>query len=111
MKKENRISKHKRIRKVVVGTTERPRVSIYRSTQHIYAQIIDDTKGQTILSASDVKLKTGAKTERARSVGENLAKEALNKKIKKIVFDRGGFKYQGRIVALAEGLRKGGLEF
>lgn len=111
MKKEHRISKHKKIRKIIFGTAQRPRVSVFRSTQHIYAQVIDDTKGQTLFAVSDIKLKNGVKTERARSIGEELAKGILSKKIRKVVFDRGGFKYQGRIAALAEGLRKGGLEF
>ncbi len=83
---------------------------MFRSTQHIYAQIIDDSKNKTLVSSSDVKLK-GTKKEKAVLVGEDLAKKAAKLKIKKIVFDRGGFKYHGRISSLAEGARKGGLEF
>lgn len=83
---------------------------MFRSTQHIYAQIIDDLDSKTLASSNDLKLK-GTKVEKARLVGEDLAKKAKAKKIEKIVFDRGGFKYHGRIAALAEGARKGGLDF
>ncbi len=111
MKKAQRLGKHKKVRKVIFGTSERPRVCVFRSTQHIYAQIIDDSKGTTLVAASDIKLKGGIKLEKAKNVGTELAKAALAKKIKKIVFDRGGFKYQGRVAALAQGLRDGGLDF
>lgn len=111
MYKIKRELRHKKVRKNVSGTPARPRVAVFRSGQHIYAQIIDDTKAVTLLSESDLKSKGGSKKERAVMVGENLAKKAVVKKIKKVVFDRGGYKYHGRVAALAEGLRKGGLEF
>ncbi len=109
--------KHLRVRKKVFGTSERPRLSVYKSLKHIYAQIIDDTKGITLVSASTLdrelreKLPELTKTEEAREVGKLIAKRALEKGIKKVVFDRGGFIYHGRIKALAEGAREGGLEF
>ncbi len=111
MKKIKRIQRHKKVRKNVVGTSLRPRIAVFKSGQHIYAQIIDDEKRVTLVSNSDLTVKVGTKTEKALKVGEELAKKAKNKKIKSIVFDRGGFKYHGRVAALAEGLRKGGLEF
>lgn len=110
MQKHIREAKHIRVRKNIMGQPDRPRLAVFRSSQHIYAQIIDDQKGQTLAAESDLKL-TGKKTERASQVGENLAKKAVGLKIKQVVFDRGGFKYQGRVTALAEGARKGGLQF
>jgi large subunit ribosomal protein L18 len=106
-----RQQKHKKIRKVMSGTEARPRLAVFKSSQHIYAQIIDDNKGVTLAAASDLAIKTGTKKEKATKVGEDVAKIALAKKLKKIVFDRGGFRYHGRVEALAEGARKGGLEF
>lgn len=100
-----------RVRGKIFGTKRRPRLSVFRSGKHISAQLIDDEKGETLASASDLGLKGGAKTERAQAVGEELAKRALKLKIKKIVFDRGGYRYHGRIKAVAEGARKGGLKF
>ncbi len=111
MQKIKRIKKHLRVRKNIAGVAEKPRVSVFRSGQHIYAQVIDDSKGATLVAESDLAIKEGTKRVRAEKVGENLAKKALKKDIKAVVFDRGGFKYQGRVAALAEGLRKGGLEF
>lgn len=111
MKKLIRISKHKRVRKNIFGTAEKPRVAVFKSGQHIYAQVIDDMKGVTLASESDLKVTTGTKKERAEKVGETLAQKAVKAKIKAIVFDRGGFTYHGRVAALAEGLRKGGLQF
>ena len=111
MQKLKRKAIHKRVRKNVTGRTDRPRVAVFKSSQHIYAQIIDDSSHTTIVSESDLKLTTGTKTEKATLVGENLAKKAIDKKVKAIIFDRGGFKYHGRVASLAEGLRKGGLEF
>jgi len=109
----------KRIRKNVAGTKARPRLSVYRSGKHIYAQIINDEEGITLVSGSDAeflkKLDKGAKkstkVELAAMVGETLADKLLKKKIKKVVFDRGGYKYHGRVKSLAEGARKKGLEF
>ncbi len=111
MYKQKRLHLHKRVRKTVIGSTERPRLSVYRSGQHIYAQIIDDSKGVTLLSVSDLKEAAGTKKERAVKVGESIAKAALGVKVKAVVFDRGGMRYHGRVAALAEGARKGGLEF
>ena len=110
MLKEKRQRKHKTITKRIPADTERLRLSVHRSTQHIYARIIDDRQSKTLAFESDLKLK-GTKTEKAAMVGENLAKKALGLKITKVNFDRGGFLYHGRIKALAEGARKGGLEF
>lgn len=105
--------RHKRLRKRVHGTHEQPRLAVFRSNQHIYAQLIDDVSKKTLASVSDLKLasKAKGKIETARAVGEALAHKAKEKKIAKVVFDRGGFKYHGRIRALAEGARKGGLKF
>lgn len=100
-----------RVRSRITGSAERPRLTVYKSAIHIYGQIIDDEKGKTLAAASDIKVKSGKKIERATAVGEELAKKALAKKIKKVTFDRNGFKYHGRVKALAEGARKGGLEF
>lgn len=111
MLKVKRIKRHKKIRKQIVGTSNRPRLSVFKSDQHIYAQIIDDSKGATLIADSDLKIKDGTKLDKALKVGEALAKKALKKKIKQVVFDRGGFIYHGRVAALAEGARKGGLEF
>ena len=126
---KDKIQKHlrrkKRTRARVFGTKSRPRVSVYRSSKHLYVQIIDDVKGETLVSVSDLELKKktdGKKVQKksqkkvskidlARTVGELLAKKAEKKKIKKIVFDRGGYKYHGRVKAVAEGARKGGLVF
>ena len=112
-----RVSRHKKIRQNLAGTTERPRLCVYRSTSNIYAQIIDDIKGVTLVSASslekalaaDVKGKT--KTEIATLIGETIAKRALEVNIKTVVFDRGGYLYIGRVKALADGARNAGLEF
>ncbi len=111
MIRERRLKRHLNIRKKIKGTTERPRVAVYRSSQHIYAQLIDDRSGKTIAFESDLKVIDGTKVEKATKIGEQLAKVALGKKITKVVFDRGGFKFHGRVAALAAGLRKGGLEF
>jgi large subunit ribosomal protein L18 len=111
MFKAKRIHRHTKVRKKISGNGERPRVAIFRSTQHIYAQIIDDMQHKTLVSESDLKIKSGNKTDKATQVGEALAKKAVAQKISKVVFDRGGFLYHGRVKALAEGLRKGGLDF
>ena len=97
-------------RSKVFGTKERPRLLVLRSNKHIYALLIDDTKGNTLFRSSDKDLK-GTKTEKAKKVGALTAKEAKAKKITSIVFDRGGYKYHGRVKALAEALREGGLKF
>lgn len=106
-----------RVRKKVYGNSESPRLNVYRSLKHIYAQLIDDQSGRTLISASTLdpslqgQLKTAGNREAARTVGELLAKKALEKGIDRVVFDRGGFLYHGRIKALAEGARSGGLKF
>ncbi len=110
-KKEKRIRLKKKIRAKVNGTSECPRLSVFRSNQFIYAQIIDDIKGVTLVSASDMNIKKGAKTERAIAVGTEIAKLASTKGVTKVVFDRNGFKYTGRVKSLADGARAGGLQF
>ena len=116
-KKEIREKKHMRIRNRFSGTAERPRLAVFRSNNHMYAQIIDDTVGQTLVSAStlekDVKaqLKKTNDVEAAAYVGTVVAKRALEKGISTVVFDRGGYIYQGKIAALAEAARKAGLDF
>ena len=117
--KEKRIRRHKRIRKKVFGTPERPRLSVYRSLHHFYAQVIDDTTGTTLVSASTLdpeyqKLaggKGGKSIEAAQKVAEVLVKKAKEKGISKVVFDRGGFIYHGKIKAFADKCRELGLEF
>lgn len=101
----------RKIRSKVAGTAGRPRLSVYRSNKNIYAQIINDETGTTIVSASDIKSKSGTKRERAMAVGAEIAKLAVGAKIKEIVFDRNGFNYAGRIQLLAESARAGGLIF
>jgi large subunit ribosomal protein L18 len=95
------------------GTAERPRLNVYRSLNHIYAQIIDDAKGETLLSASTLaaKAKTGGNVAAAKEVGKLVAERAIEKGIKKVVFDRGGYLYHGRVKALADAAREAGLEF
>ena len=116
-RKEKTQKRHRRIRVKLSGTAEAPRLAVYRSTKHIYAQIIDDVKGVTLVSASsdDKELKTklahGGNIEAAKVVGAELAKRAAKKKITDVVFDRGGFLYHGRVAALAEAAREGGLNF
>lgn len=114
-KNEIRVKRHKRIRANISGTAERPRMDVYRSTSHIYVQIIDDVKGVTLVSSStmakgiDVKGKT--KTEAAKAVGADVAAKALKAGITEVVFDRGGYLYTGRVQALADAARDAGLKF
>lgn len=112
---EARIARHKRIRNKISGTTEIPRLCVFRSNKNISAQIIDDVNGNTLASASsldkDLKIKNGSNIESAKLVGESIAKKALKLKIKAVVFDRGGYLYHGRVKALAESARENGLEF
>ena len=107
--------RHERIRKKVSGTPDRPRLSVYRSLNHIYAQLVDDSRGGTIAAASTLELKSeeGHKGNRAmaKRVGELIAKKAMDKGIKRVVFDRGGYLYHGRVKALADAAREAGLEF
>jgi large subunit ribosomal protein L18 len=111
MKLNSRDRRHVHIRKRVNGTTARPRLAIFRSSQHIYAQLIDDTKGVTLIAASDLKATKGSKKERALEVGKLVAEQAVKKGIKEIVFDHGGFLYHGRVAQVAQGAREGGLVF
>lgn len=110
-----RIKRHGRARKNLMGTSERPRLNVFRSLKNIYAQVIDDTTGHTLVSAStlDTELNgaSGGNTEAAKAVGALIAKRALDKGIKAVVFDRGGYIYHGRIKALADAAREAGLEF
>ena len=109
-----RIKRHGRMRQNIVGTAARPRLNVFRSLNHIYAQLIDDEKGVTLAAASSLDKEIqgyGGNTEAAREVGKLVAKVALDKGIKTVVFDRGGYIYHGRVAALAEGAREGGLEF
>lgn len=114
-KQEKRYRRHKRIRAKVFGTSKVPRLVVFRSNKHIYAQLIDDEKGKTIAAASDLELKTKrkkiSKIDKASEVGKLVAKKAIDKKITKVVFDRGGYAYHGRVKAVAEGAREGGLKF
>jgi len=114
---ESRIRRHKRVRKNLSGTCDRPRLCVYRSEAEIYAQVIDDEAGATLAAASTIdtelreKVKGMTKTEQARAVGQMVAERAKNKGITAVVFDRGGFQYIGRVKALADGARQAGLEF
>ena len=111
-KSANRLKKKIRIRKTVTGTTERPRLCVFRSSKHIYAQVINDVEQKTVLTISSLKLdqKLNGK-DMAKSVGKAIAEASIKKGIKTVVFDRNGFIYQGRIQSLADGAREGGLNF
>ncbi|MCE5285017.1 MAG: 50S ribosomal protein L18 [Pelosinus sp.] len=110
-----RVKRHHRARKNLIGTAARPRLNVFRSLSNIYAQVINDENGTTIVSAStkdkDIKLEYGGNIEAAKAVGAAVAKLALEKGITKVVFDRGGYIYHGRVAALAEAAREAGLEF
>lgn len=110
---ETRVRRHKRVRTKISGTPECPRLCVFRSNAHIHVQIIDDVNQNTLVSASsvDMKLENGGNVEAARLVGTEIAKRALEKNIKEVVFDRGGYVYAGRVQALAEAAREAGLEF
>jgi len=126
-KKQKKQRRHKRVRSKVFGTVGRPRLCVFRANKHIYVQLIDDNSGKTILSASDIELKKRSSFESKKpenkewkknrkivfgyEVGRLIAKKAIEKKIKEVVFDRGGYKYHGRVKAVAEGARDGGLRF
>ncbi len=112
IKTEKRIRLHKKIRSRVSGTADCPRLAVFRSNRYMYAQLINDILGVTVASASDISLSDKmTKVERAKTVGKKLAEEAKKVKITKVVFDRGGFSYRGRVQALADGAREGGLTF
>jgi len=112
---EMRLERHNRIRKDLKGTSDRPRLNVFRSNANITAQIIDDVKGVTLVSAStlekELKITNGGNTEAAKLIGAEIAKRAKKAKITKVVFDRGGYLYHGRVAALAEAARENGLEF
>lgn len=116
-KNKNRVARHKRVRRKVTGTPERPRLSVFRSSKNIYAQIIDDVNRVTLVAASSLEeaVKGGVSytgnKEAARKVGELVAKKAIEKGITEVVFDRGGYIYHGRVLELAEGAREAGLKF
>ncbi len=116
-KKQARIRRHRRVRKEIVGTSERPRLNVFRSLQHIYAQVIDDSVGHTLVSAStlDGEIRDRCaglkKSEAAKIVGQVLAERALAGGVSQVVFDRGGYQYHGRVKALAEAAREAGLQF
>jgi len=116
-RKYSRKKRHLRVRKKVAGTPDRPRMAVFRSEKHMYAQIIDDTKHQTICSSSTLKGEIKSSLEKtwdlkaAEKVGEDIAKKAKDAGIEEVVFDRGGFKYHGRVKALADGARNAGLKF
>ena len=112
-KNDKKLRREKRIRAKVKGTNDKPRLSVFRSNQYIYAQIINDETGETILGISEKDLgeKKIKKLEKAKELGLAIAKKALEKKIKKVVFDRGSYAYHGRVKSLAEGAREGGLTF
>ena len=113
----SRKKRHRRVRTKISGTPERPRLNVFRSSKHIYAQVIDDLSGETLTAASSLdpqlrsELNIGSNREAARKVGSLLAQKALEKGIKEVVFDRGGYLYHGRIKELADGAREGGLNF
>ena len=116
--KERKIRKIKRVRKKLFGTSERPRLSVFKSLNHIYAQVIDDSKSVTLVSASTLSKEIAedlvaakSKTEKSKIVGNLAAKKAAELKIEKVVFDRGLYKYHGRVKAVADGAREGGLKF
>jgi len=110
-KKDKRKRRHRRIRAKIVGTSERPRLAVFRSNKRMLAQIIDDTKGETLFSMTSMSSKGKKPLEEAKEAGKEIAKLAKGKKIEKVVFDRGGYIYTGKVRALAEGAREGGLEF
>lgn len=111
-KKVKRIRRHRRVRAKIIGNAKIPRLCVFRSAKHIYAQLIDDGKGKTIVSVNDLSIKKAkGKIDVAKEIGKTIAKLAIEKKIEKVVFDRAGYLYHGRVKAVAEGAREGGLKF
>ena len=116
-KEKSRKRRHKRVRKKISGSSDIPRLNVFRSTKHIYAQIIDDLSGRTLVSASTIdsdlkgKLKAGGNIEAAKRIGSLVAERAVGNSINKVVFDRGGYIFHGRVKALADAAREGGLKF
>jgi len=110
-REERRYRRHLRVRKKVHGSADRPRLVIFRSDKHIYAQLVDDVAGRTLATASSLKLSEGKKAEKAAEVGKQLAAAGKQAGITSVVFDRAGYRYHGRVKAVADGAREGGLEF
>ena len=110
-KTQQRLRRHRRVRARVSGTSDCPRLSVFRSAAHIYAQLIDDTCGKVLTASSSLKMKQGKNMDLAKAVGIEVANKAKTAKIERCVFDRGGYLYHGRVKALAEGAREGGLKF
>jgi large subunit ribosomal protein L18 len=110
-REEKRYRRHLRVRKKVTGTADRPRLVIFRSLKHISAQLVDDVAGRTLMTVSSTDLSEGKKTEKSKEVGKRLASRAKDSGVTKVVFDRAGYKYHGRVKAVADGAREGGLEF
>jgi large subunit ribosomal protein L18 len=110
-REERRYRRHLRVRKKVTGTQERPRLVIFRSDKHIYASLVDDTTGRTLATTSSLKVAEGKKTEKSAEVGKQIAAIAKERGITTVVFDRAGYQYHGRVKAVADGAREGGLEF
>jgi large subunit ribosomal protein L18 len=108
---EKRYRRHLRVRKKIEGTSERPRLVVFRSLKHIYAQIVDDMANRTLMTVSDLSVGEGKKAERSSAVGKEIAARAKAAGISRVVFDRAGYKYHGRVKAVADGAREGGLEF
>ena len=108
---KKRYVRHLRVRNKVTGTAERPRLVVFRSLKHIYAQLVDDTQMRTLMTVSDLNIEQGKKAERAAEVGKLIAEKAKAAGVTRVVFDRAGYRYHGRIKAVADGARKGGLEF
>ncbi len=112
VKKQRRQIRHARVRSVVAGTAQRPRLSVFRSSSHVYAQLIDDENGKTLASASSLEIKgKSAKTDKSAEIGKLIAEKGKALKIEAVVFDRGGYKYHGRVKALADAARAAGLKF
>ena len=112
IKRENRAKRHKKVRAKVFGTAKIPRLNLYRSNRSLFIQLIDDQAGVTLASVNDKEIKSGkTKVEKAKEAGKLIAEKAKKADIKKVVFDRGGYKYHGRVKSLADGAREGGLEF
>ena len=110
-KAQSRAKRHNRLRHKISGTASRPRLAVFRSNKFVYAQLIDDENGKTLASADSRKGATGTRVEQAKTVGTDIAKKAADLKIAEVVFDRGGFRYQGIVAALADAAREGGLKF
>ena len=110
-REEKRVRRHLRVRNTISGTAERPRLVVFRSLKHITAQLVDDDSARTLATVTSVKVGEGKKSEKSLEVGKQIAAIAKDKGISKVVFDRGGYQYHGRVKAVADGAREGGLEF